>query len=1108
MSSMRNDASPWNSPSSSSASPYRKMRKEDNIAEEEEEATGSDVFEIPPKHAPFERLHRWRKATIALNACRKFRYTLDLHTRRTRGDKSSIVRFRVTVEAVRAAGRFRRYCLPSIDSGSAPPQGFEISVKALVSLVAEKKYTDLQHLGGVTEVARRLHTNPEKGFADDPLEIERRKRMFGSNTYPQKDVRNFAVFVWEASQDKTLIILAICAVLSLVFGIKTEGIKEGWLDGISILIAVLLVIFFTAISDYRQSLQFKNLNEEKRNIQVHVVRGGRRRGVSIFDLVVGDIVPLNIGNRVPADGILIQGHSLAIDESSMTGESEHVFVNQRNPFLKSGCKVVDGYGLMLVTAVGLNTEWGLLMASISEDHGGETPLQVRLNGVATFIGKLGLFVAVLVFLVLLVRLFTGNAKDSEGKVLFVPGKSGAEAALNGIVKIFAIAVTIVVVAVPEGLPLAVTLTLAYSMRKMMADKALVRRLSACETMGSATTICSDKTGTLTMNQMTIVRALLGTEFNDPPEFTESIPSLVLGLLMEGIANNTTGSVFRPEDGGDVEVTGSPTEKAILRWALELGMDFDSQRSKCSVLNIFTFNSEKKRGGVALKMAGEEVHIHWKGAAEIILNSCDTWIDNTGSVQSMSADMKYHFSEKIETMAASSLRCIAFAHRTYDLDSIPTHDEELQKWQLPENGLTLLGIVGIKDPCRPHVREAVRRCQSAGVKVRMVTGDNLHTAYSIALECGILQEGQSSEFPCVLEGRRFREIQDESLRSEIAENILVMGRSSPNDKLLLVQALKRNEHVVAVTGDGTNDASALHEADIGLSMGIQGTEVAKESSDIVILDDDFSSVVKVVRWGRSVYANIQKFIQFQLTVNVAALIINFVASISSGEVPLTAVQLLWVNLIMDTLGALALATEPPTDRLMERQPVGRKEPLVTNTMWRNLVGQALYQVTVLLVLQFKGNELLKLENETAGRANLVRNTVIFNAFVLCQIFNEFNSRKPEQINIFKGLLQSHLFLGIIGFTLLAQVLIVEFAGRVASTTKLNWKQWIICLVTGSISWPLAAAIKLIPVPKKPFSNYLSNRLRKRFPPLRLRKRFPPFNLNCCRKVTRESDCPDL
>ncbi|XP_050228035.1 calcium-transporting ATPase 9, plasma membrane-type-like isoform X5 [Mercurialis annua] len=829
------------------------------------------------------------------------------------------------------------------------------------------------------------------------------------------------------------------------------------------------------VSDYRQSLQFQNLNEEKQNIQLEVMRGGRVLKISIFEIVVGDIVPLKIGDQVPADGILITGHSLAIDESSMTGESKIVHKDHRVPFFMSGCKVADGVGTMLVTGVGINTEWGLLMASISEDTGEETPLQVRLNGVATFIGIVGLSVAASVLAVLLGRYFTGNTKNSNGDVQFVKGQTKISEAIDAVIKIFTIAVTIVVVAVPEGLPLAVTLTLAYSMRKMMADKALVRRLSACETMGSATTICSDKTGTLTLNQMTIVEAYVGRNKLNPSDNSSQLHSEVSSLLYESVALNSTGNIFIPKDDGNVEISGSPTEKAILSWAVKLGMKFDIIRSQSKVLQVFPFNSEKKRGGVAVQRTDSKVNIHWKGAAEIVLVSCTRYMDSNGALQSIDEDKDF-LKAAVDDMAARSLRCIAIAYRSYDSDKVPAEEEDLQKWVLPEDDLVLLAIVGIKDPCRPGVKNAVRICTESGVKVRMVTGDNLQTAKAIALECGILGSDADAMEPNIIEGKVFRAYSEKD-RESIAKKITVMGRSSPNDKLLLVQALRKGGEVVAVTGDGTNDAPALHEADIGLSMGIQGTEVAKESSDIIILDDNFASVVKVVRWGRSVYANIQKFIQFQLTVNVAALVINVVAAVSSGDVPLNAVQLLWVNLIMDTLGALALATEPPTDHLMHRSPVGRREPLITNIMWRNLLIQSTYQVCVLLVLNFGGKNILHLENEGREHATDVKNTLIFNAFVLCQIFNEFNARKPDEFNVFSGVTKNRLFIAIVGFTFILQIILIEFAGKFTSTVRLNWRLWLISLAIGFVSWPLAAVGKLLPVPKTPLSVYFLKPFRR-------------------------------
>ncbi|GFZ04388.1 autoinhibited Ca(2+)-ATPase 9 [Actinidia rufa] len=523
------------------------------------------------------------------------------------------------------------------------------------------------------------------------------------------------------------------------------------------------------------------------------------------------------------------------------------------------------------------------------------------------------------------------------------------------------------------------------------------------------------------------------------------------------------SQFDMVDGGDIEVSGSPTEKAILHWGVKLGMKFDVIRSESEVLQVSPFNSEKKRGGVALKKSNSQVHIYWKGAAEIVLASCTGYLDSNGSWQSIDND-KAFFMKAIDDMAERSLRCVAFAYRSCEVDEVPSDEEQLEQWNLPEDDLVLLAIVGIKDPCRPGVKDAVKLCTDAGVKVRMVTGDNLQTAKAIAMECGILAPDAEVSEPTIIEGKAFRQLSEKE-REQVAKKILVMGRSSPNDKLLLVQALRKGGDVVAVTGDGTNDAPALHEADIGLSMGIQGTEVAKENSDIIILDDNFASVVKVVCWGRSVYANIQKFIQFQLTVNVTALIINVVAAISAGDVPLNAVQLLWVNLIMDTLGALARLNHPPIILCADLQLVGGGLSChfkINN----NKKGKALYQVSILLVLNFFGKSILNL-NDSTEHANQLKNSLIFNAFVLCQIFNEFNARKPDQVNVFSGIMKNRLFVGIVGTTFVLQIIIIEFLGHFFTTVRLDWKLWIVSLVIGITSWPLAMIGKLIPVPRTPF-----------------------------------------
>ncbi|GKA75754.1 calcium-transporting ATPase 12, plasma membrane-type-like protein [Tanacetum coccineum] len=888
----------------------------------------------------------------------------------------------------------------------------DVDQTLLIDTVKNKDLKTLGKLDGVKGLTKALDIDLDHGI--NGQDIDKRKSVFGSNTYIKQPPKGLFYFVYEAFKDVTIIILMGCAVLSLVFGIKEDGIKEGWYEGGSILLAVFLVIVVSVISNFRQEKQFDNLSKISNNIKIDVVRDARRQKISIFDIVVGDIVILNIGDQIPADGLFIDGHSLLIDESSMTGESEHIEVNAlTNPFLFSGSKVADGHSRML--------------------------------------GKVGLAVAFLVLFVMLVRYFTGHSEDENGNREYNGKRTSVNEILDSVTGIFSAAVTIVVVAIPEGLPLAVTLTLAYSMKRMMKDQAMVRKLSACETMGAATVICTDKTGTLTMNQMTVTKFWLGVEHIEKQCLSNVLVDQVLGLIHQGVGLNTTGTVFF--SGTVPEYSGSPTEKAILSWAVvDMDMDMEKLKQSSTVLHVETFNSKKKRSGVLIRRNDENtIHVHWKGAAEMVLEMCTSYYERDGCVKLIDNDTRTQLENVIKGMAASSLRCIAFAHK------------QVLSERLTEDGLTLLGIVGLKDPCRPGAKKAIDTCRSAGVGVKMITGDNVFTAKAIATECGILEPGQEVCEGEVVEGVEFRNYTDEERMLKV-DTIRVMARSSPFDKLLMVQCLKRKGHVVAVTGDGTNDAPALKEADIGLSMGIQGTEVAKQSSDIVILDDDIASVSTVLMWGRCVYNNIQKFIQFQLTVNVAALVINFIAAVTSGSVPLTAVQLLWVNLIMDTLGALALATERPTNELLNKPPVGRVEPLITNIMWRNLCAQSLFQIIVLLTFQFKGKAIFNVNER-------VKDTIIFNTFVLCQVFNEFNSRKLEKRNIFKGIHKNRLFLGIIGMTIVLQIVMVELLKKFADTERLNGLQWGICIAVASMSWPIGWFVKLIPVPDKPFLSYI-------------------------------------
>ncbi|KAM0851067.1 hypothetical protein ACQ4PT_052678 [Festuca glaucescens] len=1006
---------------------------------------------VKPKHSSDEALGRWRKVVgVVKNPKRRFRFTANLGKRSEAAamKRTNQEKLRVAVLVSKAALQFIHGLAPQTEytvPADVKAAGYGICAEELSSVVESHDLKKLKAHGGTEGLLSKVSTSESDGLSTSKRKLASRQEIFGINKFAETESRSFWVFVWEALQDMTLMILAACAFFSLVVGIATEGWPKGAHDGLGIVASILLVVFVTATSDYRQSLQFKDLDKEKKKITVQVTRSGYRQKLSIYDLLVGDIVHLSIGDQVPADGLFVSGFSLLINESSLTGESEPVAVNAENPFLLSGTKVQDGSCKMLVTTVGMRTQWGKLMATLTEGGDDETPLQVKLNGVATIIGKIGLVFAVVTFAVLTESLF--RRKIMDGSYLSWTGDDALE-----LLEFFAIAVTIVVVAVPEGLPLAVTLSLAFAMKKMMNDKALVRHLAACETMGSATSICSDKTGTLTTNHMTVVKACICGKIKEVDNSSETkslfseLPDSVMTMLLQAIFNNTGGDVVVNKD-GKREILGTPTETAILELGLSLDGDFQVVRKATTLVKVEPFNSAKKRMGVVIQLPGGAFRAHCKGASEIILASCSKYLNDQGVVVPLDSATVAHLNATIDSFANEALRTLCLAYIEVG-DGFSANDP------IPEDGYTCIGIVGIKDPVRPGVKESVAICRSAGITVRMVTGDNINTAKAIARECGILTEGGLA-----IEGPDFRTRSAEEL-NELIPKIQVMARSSPLDKHTLVKQLRTTfDEVVAVTGDGTNDAPALHEADIGLAMGIAGTEVAKESADVIILDDNFSTIVTVAKWGRSVYINIQKFVQFQLTVNVVALVVNFSSACLTGSAPLTAVQLLWVNMIMDTLGALALATEPPNDELMKRTPVGRKGNFISNIMWRNIMGQAIYQFIVIWYLQTEGKSLFGLKGDNS---DLILNTLIFNCFVFCQVFNEVSSREMERINVFKGILDNNVFVAVLGSTVIFQIIIVQFLGDFANTTPLSFKQWFSCIVIGFIGMPIAAIVKLIPV----------------------------------------------
>lgn len=521
-------------------------------------------------------------------------------------------------------------------------------------------------------------------------------------------------------------------------GNATEGWPKGMYDGLGIILSIFLVVIVTAVSDYNQSLQFKDLDKQKKNIIIQVTRDGCRQKVSIYDLVVGDIVHLSIGDQVPADGILVSGYSLSIDESSLSGESEPVSVDDNNrPFLLAGTKVQDGSGKMLVASVGMRTEWGRLMVTLSEGGDDETPLQVKLNGVATIIGKIGLVFAVLTFLVLIARFFVNKALHNQ-----IGHWSSGDA--STLLNYFAIAVIIIVVAVPEGLPLAVTLSLAFAMKRLMADKALVRHLSACETMGSASCICTDKTGTLTTNHMVVDKMWICEETrtiknaHEETALKTSVTETVYNLLVQSIFQNTSSEVVKGKDGRNT-ILGTPTETALLEFGLLLGGDFDSLNDEYKIVKVEPFNSNRKKMSVLVALPGDGFRACCKGASEIILSMCDKVLSSNGEAMPLSDEKRTSISNIINSFASDALRTLCIAYKDIEVFTAPD--------RIPEDGYTLIAVIGIKDPVRPGVKEAVQACLAAGITVRMVTGDNIHTAKAIAKECGILtSDGLAIEGP--------------------------------------------------------------------------------------------------------------------------------------------------------------------------------------------------------------------------------------------------------------------------------------------------------------------------------------------------------------------------
>ncbi|VTS08832.1 cation-translocating P-type ATPase [Tuwongella immobilis] len=836
------------------------------------------------------------------------------------------------------------------------------------------------------------------------------------------------------------------------------------IEGIAVMVAVMLATGVAFYSELKSDREFEVLNAQKDALQVKVQRDGVVQTIPLPEVVVGDLVILEMGDEVPADGRLIKATELMIDQSLMTGESEAVKKSVRPDddtaegpdqpaCLYRGTQVVDGAGQMIVAEVGDRTMIGEIARRLSGDaepeegEGDETPataesrvqqkltiskaqtpLQEKLTALAELISKVGYIAAVAIFIALVgLGIFRGQIGLSVG---FVDN-------LKAVLDAFVYMVIIIVVAVPEGLPMSVTVSLAMAMRKMTRANSLVRQLVACETIGSATVICSDKTGTLTQNKMVVDR--IGVEGKVINRGGAGWPSIVPEKLGPETPNtpaewiglnagaNSTANL--EEKDGKILTVGNSTEGSLLNWLRENGASYAKLRSDFPVTYQIHFSSDRKRMTTVVPY-GSKMLVLVKGAPEVLLEQCKLAANADGSIQELNSDLRGVIQQQLRDAAGDAMRTLAFAHAELDA-TFPTDEESIHERRHElETRLVFDGFVAIRDPLRPDVKDAVDRCRQAGIEVKMITGDNIETARAIGRDIGLMDSPNA----IALTSAEFNALTDDQVKEQLP-NLRILARARPLDKFRMVRLLQEQSQVVAMTGDGTNDAPSLKKADVGLSMGIAGTEVAKEASKIVLLDDSFSTIVKAVQWGRSLYENIQRFIQFQLTINVSALLIAFLAPLigalfgfSDVKPPFTVLQLLWINIIMDTFAAIALCSEPPREELMRAKPKRRDENIVSPSMQSNILITGAFYVVAMLTLLFgmaAGGWFAADPNWSAGQVDGRQASIFFSVYVLFQVWNQINCRSltPASSGLW-GLNQNPTLLAIQAIILAVQILIMS------------------------------------------------------------------------------------
>ena len=847
------------------------------------------------------------------------------------------------------------------------------------------------------EVLESLQTDAHKGLTEH--QVKENGERYGRNEFTKAGRKSLLRRIWEAATEPMLILLLCAWAITIAVNIVnvTQGEPFDWAECAGILVAVLISVVLTVVMEGRSAKAFDELNKIKEGIEIKVVRNGVVQYIPQQELVVGDIVFLETGNKIAADGRLIESISLMSDESSLTGESapvekdanavlaEGTPVAERINMVYSGCFITGGTGKMVVTDVGDFTQFGLIAREIQGGGEGQTPLQEKMARLGKVITVIGAVFAALIFIIQLIFvLATGSAS------------------FETISEAFIASIVLMVAAVPEGLPTIVAISLSINIARMARQNALVKKMIACETIGCINVICSDKTGTLTENRMTVVDVWSGGGFVEENAFCDRV-------MLENYCLNSTADLYYEND--IVRFVGNPTEGALLVSAKKCGVDYKDFREKAEICELYPFSSDTKNMTSCIKK-GDGYVVYTKGSPEKIIALCSLTEEERGIAE---AD--------IVSLQKRARRVIAFAHK---------YVKELPKDRADaESGMSFDGFVGIADPLRAEVYDAVRACKTAGIEVKMLTGDNIVTATAIAEELELLGEGGKA-----VEASYLENLSDEEF-AKVLPAVRVIARSTPLLKMRVVKQLKSEGNVVAVTGDGINDAPALKNADVGIAMGISGTEVSKEAADIVLLNDSFSTIVTTVKWGRGIYENFKRFIQFQLTVNVASVLTVFICAIVGLFVegfhsPFSALDLLWINIIMDGPPALTLGLEPIRDDLMTRKPTARSESIVSKEMLRRIAVNGVFMCLVCLAQQ--GFNFLGVEE------NMVQ-TSVFTLFVMFQLFNAFNCRELGNKSVFSNLFKNKLMLGAFVIAFALQIVITQFGGAVFDTVPLDFLAWL-------------------------------------------------------------------